>query len=81
VEAAKQTEGGATMRTPRWPGIAALFVACYVLSIGPAVWLMRAGILSLDWFGVIYGPVLWLCDHCKPADQVFDWYIRIVAGE
>jgi len=51
----------------------------YVLSIGPFVWLTYHGYLYLsdDAFTVVYGPLLYLHDNCKPIGDALEWYARL----
>ncbi len=45
----------------------------YVLSLGPAIWLHQHGVLS-EYARVIYAPLEFLHDQCKPIGDALEWY-------
>jgi hypothetical protein len=50
----------------------------YVLSIGPAAWLVHTGRLNDDEgsFAVrFYTPLIWAADTCQPVDYSIQWYV------
>jgi len=52
-----------------------LLLFAYVLSIGPFSWLCHRG--HVDNRLVFYAPITYLREHCEPARQLIDWYIRL----
>jgi hypothetical protein len=48
----------------------------YVLSAGPAWWLLKHGYLKPHVVDFIYGPLLWLCHHYQPLNKVVLWLVR-----
>jgi hypothetical protein len=59
-----------------WTAIAFVLVltpVLYVLSIGPAGWLVDAGHLSRSRFHSLYAPVVWLHDRTL-LEQPLEWY-------
>ena len=64
-------------------GVSALWVfvalAVYVLSIGPAAKLSRAGAFP-RWMFVVYAPLGFATEQCAPARRALDWYVHDVWG-
>lgn len=49
----------------------------YVLSVGPAVWLISQGYLddgAARWF---YGPLEWLAERSEMIRSCFQWYVSL----
>jgi len=53
-----------------------LGLPCYVLSVGPFVWLVEHGYLPA-YVGVIYAPLGWLVNHFEPIEDFFKWYLGL----
>jgi len=51
----------------------------YVLSIGPAAWLIKSNDF-FKWIGVIYYPLELLGESCQPFDDAIRWYIKLWMG-
>jgi hypothetical protein len=50
----------------------------YVLSIGPAAWLVNTGRLNGDEGSVtvrFYTPLIWAAECCPPVDDSLQWYV------
>lgn len=47
----------------------------YVLSLGPALWLMRNEWLPGQWFARLYYPLQWLADHNESMRSILEWYL------
>jgi hypothetical protein len=47
----------------------------YLLSTGPAVWLVQQGYLSVEWMEKVYAPLGYLVDHWKWFEAVMQWYL------
>jgi hypothetical protein len=55
--------------------IAALVMSLlYVLSVGPAVWLLQHGYMSDGFFAWLYAPVNYVYDRSQPAKELLDTY-------
>jgi hypothetical protein len=53
----------------------------YVTSVGPALWLCRHNLLSLDGFVMsMYAPLDWAHDWSNTARGVLDWYAELFVG-
>lgn len=52
---------------------------CYVLSIGPAVWLVSINYLDSNLYSLIYGPVLWLCKQWPALESFTNWWVDLFA--
>ena len=66
-----------------WPIVVVLSLASvplYVLSIGPAIYLLNAGAVSRQPVEVFYGPLVWAAEHCGPLDYVLKRYIALWLG-
>jgi hypothetical protein len=51
-------------------------IPLYVLSIGPATYLLNHGFLASYRAGeVFYAPLLWAAEHCDPLDYALKRYI------
>lgn len=46
----------------------------YLLSIGPACWLMNHDLLGHEIFYAAYGPVIWVMERCPPVERLINWY-------
>jgi hypothetical protein len=66
--------------------VAVLFVVLfllpvlYVLSIGPAAWLVNTGRLNFDEGSVtvrFYTPLLLAAECCPPVDDSLQWYVSL----
>jgi hypothetical protein len=31
----------------------------------------------MQWYGVVYFPLLWLANHCEPFGEAIRWYARL----
>jgi len=61
-------------------GVLFILLSLYVLSLGPLVWLSRAGILSrktCDALEPFYAPLQSLGNRCKPFNTFMDWYVTL----
>jgi hypothetical protein len=56
-------------------GIAVALLMIYTLSIGPVNWLVVA--TGMEWIGVMYAPLDWAANSCKPIEQLLTWYLRL----
>jgi hypothetical protein len=53
----------------------------YVTSVGPAFWLCRHDVLSLDGFVMsTYAPLDWAYNRSSTARGVLDWYAELFVG-
>jgi hypothetical protein len=52
-------------------------IASYPLSIGPAVWLMAEGYISLSVYQSAYLPIRWLSYRSQAVVTILDWYIGL----
>jgi hypothetical protein len=58
-----------------WTGIIVSASAFYVLSFGPATWLVNA--TGQRWIFLLYAP-LWLpASVCSPLEHALDWYANL----
>lgn len=60
-----------------WLIVALLLPVTYVLSIGPAAWLVSHGYVggrSADALHAFYWPLGWLCQQWTPAEEALVWY-------
>jgi len=68
----------------RWPFYVVLFVLflpmLYVLSIGPAVWLLANGHVSREPLRTLYAPLEWLGDAAPSSRRPLQWYVRLWAA-
>ena len=48
----------------------------YVLSVGPAAWLIHNRYLD-DSTVILYLPLRWLHDQCKPIGDALEWYMKL----
>ena len=46
----------------------------YVLSVGPASWIVDRYPRSHDFLTAIYRPLDVIADHCEPLDDLLTWY-------
>jgi len=51
----------------------------YVLSAGPAVWLVAHGYMPEDWLGAMCQPLEWLAT-IPGFVAFFDWYVELWGG-
>jgi len=49
----------------------------YVLSVGPAAWLVKHKCLPETIVDTIYLPLLWLHENVKPARYLLEWYVAL----
>ena len=66
----------------RWIGSFAVVIALtpvlYLISIGPALWLMKHKYLSGPTFGMIYHPLEWLSDdRWRWFTEPLAWYMEL----
>ena len=68
----------------RFPALAAvlcvvvlLLPVVYVLSIGPAFWLMEHGYASSSVWEYTYYPVFWLSSKSELGRRLLEWYINL----
>jgi hypothetical protein len=52
----------------------AVLPALYVLSTGPATWLVMSGYASPETMSTIYFPLGWVCERCDPLASAVSWY-------
>jgi hypothetical protein len=58
--------------------IAFVAFGLYVTSVGPALWLCRHNLLSLDGFVMsMYAPLDWVHKESSTARGVLDWYAEL----
>ncbi|MBA4149745.1 MAG: hypothetical protein H0X66_16655 [Verrucomicrobia bacterium] len=59
--------------------IAGIFIALlvYVFSIGPATLLASKGIISMNVWETVYGPLIALAAQFPTVDGLFNWYIGL----
>jgi hypothetical protein len=70
----ESTRGSGRIPFVGWMPVVLLLL--YVLSTGPAVRLCeKTGIVSSQQLETFYAPLIFLCDHCAPAQDFFIWYI------
>ena len=50
--------------------------ALYVLSIGPAEYLLMRGYIDGEVLRPIYWPLAWLYQSFEPIRPIFDWYLE-----
>jgi len=49
----------------------------YVLSVGPADYLVRSGNINGETVRTIYWPLAWLYDSWEPIQPLFEWYLEL----
>jgi len=54
--------------------VAVMLPVIYILSFGPAYWLIANGFLSTAAF-TAYAPLDWLAWLCPPFHDALDWYL------
>ena len=82
VETAQMREGTARLKGgfakyPRTYWIATGLVAlagAYLLSVGPAYYLLRKQCIPQQAFTSIYGPLVRFCESHNGVRSIFDWY-------
>jgi len=47
----------------------------YVVSIGPAYWLMQHNQISIDAYAAVYRPLRPLADSCPSFARFLEWYL------
>ena len=57
-----------------WLIAAAMLLPAYVVSIGPAAWLVKHEHMSPELFGAIYQPVILLTRNATFLRPVFNWW-------
>ena len=50
----------------------------YVLSIGPAAWLVKR--TDAQWICAIYYPLGLLGEYCQPLNDALEWYMKLWMG-
>jgi hypothetical protein len=62
-------------------GVALVLVPLlYVLSIGPAAWLVNTGRLNGEDGSPayrFYSPIIWTADNCRPVEASLEWYFSL----
>ncbi len=58
-----------------------VFVVVYPLSLGPAMKVANRHPPARAVVEAVYSPPLFLMARSRPADRLFEWYIRKVWGE
>jgi hypothetical protein len=56
----------------------------YVLSIGPAAWLVNTGQLNGEEGSPayrFYSPIIWSANNCQPIDDALGWYYSLWVPE
>ena len=71
-----------TTKTSASPVVAAALILLllaapllYLLSTGPAVWLVQNGFLSSEWVEGIYAPVSYCVQHSPWCEAAMRWYL------
>lgn len=60
--------------------VVVLLPLLYVLSIGPAAWLVNTGRLNGDEGSPtyrFYSPIIWAADNYEPIEQALGWYFSL----
>jgi hypothetical protein len=60
--------------------VALLSIPLYVLSVGPAMWLIDSGLVDQRYrvvFAVVYAPLEYLYDHVHIVKVFFDAYLSL----
>jgi len=52
----------------------------YLLSIGPAAWLLGHDYIPEDVFITYLEPASFLARHCRPFHQAIEWYASLFTG-
>ena len=71
----------------RWNGfsvvliIAVLVPNLYVLSVGPAFWLLREGYISFKAWLFVYGDLLAVAKEHKTVGRMYYWYVDLFVGQ
>jgi hypothetical protein len=47
----------------------------YVLSIGPANWLIIRGVVGSEPLAVVYAPIDWMANRSEPFTEAVMWYL------
>jgi hypothetical protein len=58
-------------------GALVVLAGLYVLSIGPACSLMNHDLLGHEIFYAVYGPLIWLMEHCAPVERLINAYTML----
>jgi hypothetical protein len=58
-------------------GLLLVLAGLYVLSIGPACSLMNHDLLGHEIFYAVYGPLIWLMEHCPPVERLINAYTML----
>lgn len=53
-----------------------LLPVLYVLSIGPADYLVRSDYLDAETSRAFYGPLVWLYNSYEPIQPLLEWYLE-----
>ncbi len=63
--------------------LAYLMPVLYFLSVGPMCWIRNA--LPMRWYyrmddllGVLYSPLIFVCDYSERFDEWLDWYAELL---
>jgi len=62
------------------PAIIAALLVCYLLSMGPAAWLVDRGVIGIRVFTTAYAPVIPIIRHLPPAREPFFRYCEFCTG-
>jgi hypothetical protein len=57
--------------------ILVLLVSVYVLSVGPAVYLIEHGIIDQEPLEFFYLPLIWLAAIFEPFREAINWYAEL----
>ena len=74
MEEKEKDRGGCSVIAIACVCLLPLLPVLYVLSGGPAVWLLYHGYLSEESIAFIYGPLNWAGTHCEPLELLVSWY-------
>jgi hypothetical protein len=58
-----------------WAGIIVAALAFYVLSLGPATWIVNA--TGQRWIFALYLPLMLVAYVCSPLEHALDWYANL----
>jgi hypothetical protein len=64
--------------------VALLLVPLYALSVGPALWLVRSGVVDQKFeyvIGVVYWPLEFLYDNVSFVEAFYDAYFKLLGIE
>lgn len=69
-------------RSLLWRGVVVVpaLLCLYVLSLGPALYLLNAGFIPHQPVVVFYAPLVWAAEHCEALDYALKRYIAMWLG-